>query len=229
MITDADAAINRGGKIIAESLKNGSPTGQFDAVIFDLLTALIDSWTLWNDVAGSEEDGLRWRKEYLRLTYGAGAYRPYETIVAEAAAAAEINNEAAGELARRWNELKPWPETHRVLTELHNHAMLGVVTNCSVKLGHAAAESVFSDFQVVVTAEEAGFYKPRRETYAKTLVALGTDTARTLFVAGSAADVPGASALGMPVYWHNRIGLPAVDDVSPTYMERTLDQLLTLV
>jgi 2-haloacid dehalogenase len=211
------------------SPQHGSPTGQFDAVIFDLLTALIDSWSLWNDVAGSEEDGLRWRKEYLRLTYGAGAYRPYETIVAEAAEAAEINNEAAGELARRWNELKAWPETHGVLTELHKHAVLGVVTNCSVQLGHAAAESVFGDFQVVITAEEAGFYKPCRETYAKTLEAMGTDPARTLFVAGSAADVPGASALGMPVYWHNRIGLPAVDDVSPTYVEQSLDRLLTLV
>lgn len=208
---------------------HGSPTGQFDAVIFDLLTALIDSWSLWNDVAGSENDGLRWRKEYLRLTYGAGEYRPYETIVAEAAEAAEIDRAAAGELARRWNELRAWPETDRVLTELRKRAMLGVVTNCSVELGHAAARSVFGDFKVVVTAQEAGFYKPRRETYARTLEALGTDPARTLFVAGSAADVPGASALGMPVYWHNRIGLPAVDDVSPTYVERSLDHLLTLV
>lgn len=208
---------------------HGSPTGQFDAVIFDLLTALIDSWSLWNDVAGSEDDGLRWRKEYLRLTYGAGEYRPYETIVAEAAEAAEIDKAAAGELARRWNELKAWPETDRVLTELHKRAMLGVVTNCSVKLGHAAARSVFGEFKVVVTAEEAGYYKPRRETYAKTLEALGTDPARTLFVAGSAADVPGASALGMPVYWHNRLGLPAVDDVSPIYIERSLDRLLTLI
>lgn len=209
--------------------EQGSPTGQFDAVIFDLLTALIDSWSLWNDVAGSEEDGLRWRKEYLRLTYGAGEYRPYETIVAEAAEAAEINSKAAGELARRWNELRAWPEVHRVLTELHKRAMLGVVTNCSVHLGHAAAKSIFADFRVVITAEEAGFYKPCRETYAKTLAALGTDPARTLFVAGSAADVPGASALGMPVYWHNRIGLPAVDDVLPTYVERSLERLLALV
>lgn len=208
---------------------HGSAAGKFDAVVFDLLTALIDSWSLWNDVAGSEEDGLRWRKEYLRLTYGAGKYRPYETIVAEAAAEAEIDGDAAGELARRWNELRAWPEAHRVLTELHKRAVLGVVTNCSVELGHAAAHSIFSDFNVVVTAEEAGYYKPRRETYAKTLKALGTDPARTLFVAGSAADVPGASALGMPVYWHNRIGLPAVDDVSPTYVERSLDRLLSLV
>ena len=51
------------------------------AMLFDLLTALIDSWTLWNSVAGSEASGRRWRAEYLRLTYGCGAYVPYETLV----------------------------------------------------------------------------------------------------------------------------------------------------
>src|SRR6266511_6048221 len=37
----------------------------YDAVIFDLPTALLDSWTLWNRVAGSAEDGARWRRKYL--------------------------------------------------------------------------------------------------------------------------------------------------------------------
>ena len=55
---------------------------RFDVVLFDLLTALLDSWTLWNIVAGSPEDGRKWRAAYLRRTYETGAYRPYETLVA---------------------------------------------------------------------------------------------------------------------------------------------------
>jgi hypothetical protein len=50
---------------------------RYDAVLFDLLTALVDSWSLWNRVAGNAEDGKRWRLAYLRRTYGAGVYRPY--------------------------------------------------------------------------------------------------------------------------------------------------------
>ena len=50
---------------------------KYDAVVFDLLTALLDSWTLWNAVAGSEEAGMRWRRRYLEITYGCGSYRPY--------------------------------------------------------------------------------------------------------------------------------------------------------
>jgi len=45
---------------------------RYDAVVFDLLTALLDSWTLWNSVAGSAEDGMRWRRRYLEITYGCG-------------------------------------------------------------------------------------------------------------------------------------------------------------
>src|SRR4051812_878357 len=47
---------------------------RYDAVVFDLLTALIDSWSLWNAVAGSAEAGMRWRRRYLQLTYQAGVY-----------------------------------------------------------------------------------------------------------------------------------------------------------
>lgn len=35
------------------------------AVLFDLLTALLDSWTVWNAAAGSEARGRAWRAEYL--------------------------------------------------------------------------------------------------------------------------------------------------------------------
>jgi len=38
-----------------------SPRRRFDGVLFDLLTALLDSWALWNDVAGGEAQGMRWR------------------------------------------------------------------------------------------------------------------------------------------------------------------------
>jgi len=73
---------------------------KYDAVVFDLLTALIDSWTLWNAVAGSADDGMKWRRRYLEITYGCGAYRPYETLVREAARDCRPAG-AAGRSARR--------------------------------------------------------------------------------------------------------------------------------
>src|SRR5262249_51607284 len=81
-------------------IKTGFPR----AVLFDLLTALIDSWSLWDAVAGSQEAGRAWRAEYLRLTYGCGAYVPYEHLVRAAARTGGVAGQrgrcAASALAR---------------------------------------------------------------------------------------------------------------------------------
>ena len=202
---------------------------RYDVVAFDLLTALIDSWTLWNAVAGSEEAGLRWRRRYLELTYQAGVYVPYETLVERAAVESGMSARLAGELARRWDKLPPWPETRAVVTSLADRVPLGIVTNCSQRLGLIAAERAGGPFAAVVTAESVGYYKPRPETYRAVLKALNAEPARTLFVAGSTADVPGARAAGMTVYWHNRIGLKAIDNAVPDFTEGSLHRLLELV
>ena len=196
---------------------------KYDAVVFDLLTALIDSWTLWNDIAGSPDAGLAWRRRYLEITYGSGAYRPYETLVRDAARDVGLPQSLGDDLDKRWDELKPWPEAREVLKRLS--VPMAVATNCSIRLGRRAADRVGVPFKVVVTAESVGFYKPRPEPYRAVLAALGTAPERTLFVAGSASDVPGAKGVGMPVYWHNRIGLPPRDDSRPDYLEATLDKL----
>ena len=198
---------------------------KYDAVVFDLLTALIDSWSLWNAVAGSEADGLKWRRRYLEITYGCGAYRPYETLVREAARDVGLPEGLGDELERRWPELQTWPEAPGVLKQLG--LPLAVATNCSNRLGRLAADRVGVPFAVIETAESVGFYKPRPEVYRAVLQRLGAAPGRTLFVAGSASDVPGAKAVGMAVYWHNRIGLAPRDDTQPEFLEASLEPLLS--
>ena len=48
-------------------------------------------------------------------------------------------------------------------------------------------------------------------------------------MAGSASDVPGAKGVGMPVYWHNRVGLPPRDDARPDFLENSLEPLAALI
>jgi 2-haloalkanoic acid dehalogenase type II len=191
-----------------------APAGQrrYDAVIFDLLSALLDSWTLWNDVAGGEETGMRWRGAYLRHTYAAHNYRPYETLVAEAAEQVGLPARLADELTARWGELQPWPEASATLRELAEIVPLATVTNCSETLGHQAAARVDAPFTVVVTAERAGYYKPDPHPYQLALAELGVPPERALFIAGSPFDVPGATAVGMPTIWHNRLSLTLPPD-----------------
>ncbi|HSH99349.1 MAG TPA: HAD-IA family hydrolase [Reyranella sp.] len=198
---------------------------RYDAVVFDLLTALLDSWTLWKAVAGSDEAGMRWRRRYLEITYGCGHYRPYEALVREAAADVGLPAALGDALEQRWLELAPWPEAPAVLRQIP--LPLAVATNCSIRLGRQAADRVGVRFAAVKTAESVGFYKPRPEVYRAVLQSLGTAPEKTLFVAGSASDVPGAKSVGLSVYWHDRIGLPPRDDARPDYLEATLGPLLS--
>lgn len=176
-------------------------------VLFDLLTALIDSWSLWDDIAGGPEPGRAWRFEYLRRTYRTGAYVPYLDLATESAEAMGMPRDFARQLEVRWDELAPWPGAGRVLSELAEDRPLGVVTNCSDVLGRRAADLVGAPFSAVVTAESAGFYKPDGRIYAAGAEALGATADEVLFVAGSPFDIEGADAAGMRVVWHNAAGL----------------------
>lgn len=186
---------------------NRTAGGRFEGVLFDLLTGLLDSWSLWDAVAGGAATGRAWRHEYLALTYATGSYRPYETLVAEAGQRQHLPAGIAEELVARWDELEPWPEVPDVLRAIDGLAIMGVVTNCSEELGHRAAARAGARFDTVVTAEAAGAYKPRPEPYQLALTQLGLPAERVLFVAGSYYDIQGATNAGMPVWWHNRISM----------------------
>lgn len=196
------------------------------AVLFDLLTALLDSWTLWDGVAGSREAGRRWRAAYLEITYGCGAYRPYEMLVREAATASGLDAGVADALEAAWDGLAPWDDARELLEALRPRYRLGVVTNCSERLGRRAAAALGVPFDVVVTAERAGFYKPNPLPYFLALEELGLPADEVTFVAGSGFDLIGTAAVGLPTLWHNRAGLARPEAAPAPLAERpTLREL----
>lgn len=189
------------------------------AVLFDLLTALLDSWTVWNAAAGSEPAGRAWRAEYLRLTYGCGAYVPYEQLVETAARHVGLPASAPAALEAAWDTLPAWDGADSLLQALRPHCKLGVVTNCSTRLGRRAAARLAIDWDVVVTSEEAGFYKPDPRPYQLALDRLGVAPQDTAFVAGSGFDLFGTAAVGLRTFWHNRVGLTRPDGAPPPELE----------
>lgn len=203
---------------------------RYDAVLFDLLTALLDSWSLWNAVAGGEEQGRRWRAAYLHNTYGTGAYRPYEALVAEAAVEVGLPASLAADLADRYGELRPWPEVRAVLGTLHREVRLAVVTNCSEALAAKAIACTGIDFTVIVSAERAGFYKPDPRPYRQALAGLGLAPAKCLFVAGSSYDLFGTATVGLPTFWHDRTCMaPPPGAPLPLVRHRSLTPLIGCV
>jgi 2-haloacid dehalogenase len=176
-------------------------------VCFDLLSALLDSWSVWDGVAteiGHSELGRPWRQRYLGITSTTGGYRPYLELVARAATEVGLPDDAMPRLERAWADLRPWPDVVPALTSLR--LPRAVATNCSITLGRAAAACVGIPFEVVVTAEEAGAYKPDPAPYRLVCERLGLAPPEVAFVAGSRFDAHGALACGFQVTWVNRLG-----------------------
>lgn len=152
-----------------------------------------------------------WRAEYLRLTYSCGAYVPYEDLVRQAASNVGLGASAPAALEGNWGSLTPWEGALEALQSLRAHCKLGVVTNCSTRLGKLAARRLKVDWDVVVTAQDAGFYKPNPHPYELALAQLQAPASASAFVAGSGYDMFGTFSLGLRTYWHNRarLSLPA--------------------
>jgi 2-haloacid dehalogenase len=206
-----------------------SLASRYDAVLFDLFSALLDSEPLWHEVAGDEAAGARWREESSRLAYSAGRYRPFVETVEEAAQLAGVPRTRASDLLRGMGErLRPWAEAPEVLRRLSERVRIGVVTNCSEELGQRTAARVGVEFDAVVTAEAAGAYKPEPEPYRLALERLSVQPSRGLFVAGSPPDITGARRAGMDACWHNRLQLPLGDREPPLAELDSLEPLIAI-
>lgn len=195
---------------------------RYGAVGFDLLTALLDTWSLWSAVAGDRAIGMRWHAASQDLLRGR-AYRPFAEIVRDAAKVAGVSPRSAEELLSRWGDFEPWPDVPAALARLAGVRTF-IVTNCSTSLGRRAASRA-GRFDLVVTAEEAGAYKPDPRPYTMALDAMGLRPRDVLFVAGSAHDVGGASRVGMDVYWANRGAVPLPGDAVALRVEPDLRAL----
>ena len=102
--------------------------------------------------------GRAWRAEYLRRTYGCGALSALRAIGGRGRRGGRPARFAPAALEANW--LLPAWDARELLAALRPHSRLGVVTNCSRALGHRAAALLGVDWDVVVTSEEAGYYKP---------------------------------------------------------------------
>ncbi len=94
--------------------------------------------------------------------------------------------------------LKPFPDVVAALERLRGAGLkLAILSNGDRDMLKAAAPHIGFRFDHVVSAEDAGYFKPHWKTYATAEERIGENRAGCLFVANHAFDCIGAKAFGM--------------------------------
>ena len=140
-----------------------------------------------------------------------GGYRPYREVLADVVRdfgrelQVEVSATEAAGLAKSIREWKPFPDAIPGLTRLGSRYKLAILSNIDDDLFAYSTEKLQVSFDCLVTAQQAGSYKPSRNNFETLLRCLEISRDRLLHVAESLYhDVAPAAALGINTIWVNR-------------------------
>ena len=210
--------------------------GAFDALTFDCYGTLID-WEA-GILAGLRrvldplgvtppDDELLERYATAEAEIEAGPYRRYREVLGLAMHALattyrvrpSVSNVAAfGGSVGDW---PAFPDSRSALARLKTRFRLGVLTNCDDDLFAASNRRLGVEFDWIVTAEQAGGYKPRIANFELLFERLALPRHRILHVAQSLFhDHVPARSLGLSTIWidrrHDREGFGATPPADAT-------------
>ena len=193
---------------------------RFDVLTFDCYGTLID-WEAGLLAALREvlaprgvdrpDDELLEAYAAIEAPAEAGPYRTYRDILA-----AGVVGVARGlgvepdptEVATFADSVGRWPafpDSTDALARLHERFRLGVITNCDDDLFARSATRLGIDFDWVVTAQQAGVYKPAERGFELAFDRIGLPRERILHVAQSLYhDHVTAKRLGLTTVWIDR-------------------------
>jgi len=117
----------------------------------------------------------------------------------------EPTDEEARSLPASLKEWQPWPDTVIALRELQSRFRLAIVSNVDDDLFAATLPQLGVEFDEIVTAQQAGAYKPSLKIFELALSRVGVPANRILHVGQSLYhDVLPAQSLGLATVWVSR-------------------------
>jgi 2-haloacid dehalogenase len=141
----------------------------------------------------------------------AGPYLRYREVLARAcrAVAADLgtapSDEEVAAFASSVGDWPAFPDSAAALADLHRRFRLAVITNCDDDLFAASNRRLGVTFDHVITAQQAGSYKPSHRNFELAFERIGRPRERILHVAQSLFhDHVPAKELGLTSVWINR-------------------------
>ena len=196
--------------------------GRFEALTFDCYGTLID----WEagiaaalrqvlGAAGMELSDDELLRAFAEVEAPAEAGPTCATATSSRSPLARSPHATASSLPRRpWRrspisvgDWPAFPDSAAALARLHERFRLGVITNCDDDLFARSAARLSTSFDWVVTAQQAGRYKPDERPFELAFERIGLPRDRILHVAQSLFhDHVTAKRLGLTTVWIDRRG-----------------------
>jgi 2-haloacid dehalogenase len=151
-----------------------------------------------------------------------GEYRPYRDILraslkrSMAQFGLDYQESDGDALVKAVPTYGPFPDVPPVLERLRQHFKLVIITNSEDDLFAGNRERLGVPIDHVITAEQAGGYKPSLDVFRYTFEQIGADPSEVVHIAqGFEYDIIPAYHLGLRKIWINRRGIAGDPSYGP--------------
>ena len=200
--------------------------GDVDALVFDVFGTVVDwrSGVIRDGERLGEAKGLdvdwaafadAWREEYqpslARVRRGEIAWRNLDSLhrdslegLLERFGVDELTDEETEHLNRVWHRLDPWPDAIPGLTRLRSDYVIAPLSNGHVRLLTNMAKRAGIPWDLILSAELSGHYKPDEETYLTAVDYLDLRPEEVMMVAAHERDLDASREAGLRTAYVHR-------------------------
>ena len=163
--------------------------------------------------------------EEIQFLYIQEQYRPYRQVLRDTLRMAfdsydiPTNDEESNQFANSMGSWKPFPDTRDAILELQKLVKVALITNTDNQIIQETERMLDVKFDEIITAEQAGAYKPSHKGFLLARERLGLDVSEIWHAGfGFKYDIVPATELGYTTVWVNRQGEVRPVDVKETFL-----------
>jgi len=189
-----------------------------------------------HDIEGMDARELQRRWEEIQFVYIQERYRPYREVLRDTMHMAldtaqipyaEEDIEAFADSMGKW---QPFPDTREAILELQKFLKVVLITNTDDAIIAETERTIGVTLDEIVTAEQAGAYKPSHKGFLLARERLGLPVSDIWHAGfGFKYDIVPATELGYTTVWVNRQGEARPVDVKETFLVGDMRTLVYLV
>jgi 2-haloacid dehalogenase len=188
------------------------------------------------NITGVDIHALQNYWEEVQFQYIQGPYLPYRQVLRDTMklafehyrlSYAEADVEEFANAMGRW---KPFPDTKDAIIELQKYVKVVLITNTDDEIIRETEKTIGVKFDEIITAQQAGAYKPSHKGFHLARERLGLLVAEIWHAGfGFKYDVVPATELGYTTVWVNRQGEVRPVDVKETFLVGDMRTLVYLI